>query len=225
MEQIVLNLCVNARDAMPEGGTLAIETENVAMDAEYCDAHAWASPGCYVLLSVTDDGCGMDAETQARIFEPFFTTKGVGEGTGLGLATVHGIVRQHQGMIQVYSEQGKGTTFKVYLPSFERPVHEAEAKVPEPPSGGTETILVVEDDETLRKLAARILERAGYTVLLAVDGEHALDIFEPRPEHDRPASAGHGHAEDGRQGGVRGAPFALSTSSASCSPAATARPP
>jgi len=178
MEQVLLNLCLNARDAMPEGGALTIGTENVVMDSEYCDVHAWASPGRYVLLSVTDTGCGMDAQTQARIFEPFFTTKELGKGTGLGLATVYGIVRQHQGMIQVYSEVGKGTTFKVYLPSFERTATTVGTKVVGRARGGTETILVAEDDEALRKLAARILESAGYTVLLAANGEEALDVFE-----------------------------------------------
>lgn len=178
MEQVLLNLCVNARDAMPEGGNLIIETENVEMDAEYCSIHSWASPGHYALLSVTDTGCGMDAEIQPHIFEPFFTTKGVGKGTGLGLATVYGIVRQHQGMIQVYSEAGRGTTFKVYLPSIERAGITAEPKVIERARGGTETILVAEDDEALRKLTTRILESAGYTVFLAANGLEALDVFE-----------------------------------------------
>ena len=178
MEQVLLNLCINARDAMPEGGVLTIGTENVVMDSDYCDAHAWASPGRYVLLSVADTGCGMDAQTQARIFEPFFTTKELGKGTGLGLATVYGIVRQHQGMIQVYSEVGKGTTFKVYLPSSKRTATMVRTKVVGRARGGAETILVAEDDEPLRTLAARILESAGYTVLLAANGEEALGLFE-----------------------------------------------
>lgn len=178
VEQVLLNLCVNARDAMPIGGTLTIETKNVAMDTEYCSAHVWATPGQYVLLSVTDTGCGMDAETQARVFEPFFTTKEPGKGTGLGLATVYGIVRQHQGIVQVYSEVGKGTTLKVYLPTLERAKTVRRAKATERARGGTETVLVVEDDDTGRKLAARILESAGYRVLLAVNGEEALDVFE-----------------------------------------------
>jgi len=177
MEQVLINLCVNARDAMPEGGALAIETANVVMDTEYCAVHAWASPGRYVVLSVTDDGCGMDAETQARIFEPFFTTKELGKGTGLGLATVYGIVRQHQGMIQVYSEAGKGTVFKVYLPAFERTAAVEDVKVVQRARGGAETILVAEDDEPLQKLATLILENAGYTVLLASDGQEVLDVF------------------------------------------------
>jgi len=178
MEQVLLNLCVNARDAMPEGGALTIETEDVTINSEYCDVHTWATPGQYVLLSVTDTGCGMDTEIQAHIFEPFFTTKEVGKGTGLGLATVYGIVRQHQGMVQVYSEVGTGTTFKVYLPSVERFAKTTRSTVAEPARGGDETVLVAEDDEALRKLAARILEEAGYTVLLATNGQEALDIFE-----------------------------------------------
>lgn len=180
MEQVLMNLCVNARDAMPEGGVLTIETENVVMDEEYCKAHGWASPGRYVLLSVTDTGCGMDAETQGRVFEPFFTTKELGKGTGLGLATVYGIVRQHQGMVQVYSELGKGTRFRVYLPSFEPAAADTEAEPVERARGGTETILVAEDDPTVRKLAARILENAGYKVLLASDGREAIEIFNRR---------------------------------------------
>ncbi len=183
MEQVLLNLCVNARDAMPQGGVLAIETENVVMDDAYCGAHAWASPGRYVLLSVTDSGVGMDASTRSRIFEPFFTTKESGKGTGLGLATVYGIVQQHQGMLQVYSEVGKGSTFKVYLPSVERSAAAVGPKLLSRARGGTETILVAEDDETLRKLAVRILEEAGYTVLLAADGEEAFSLFQQSEKH------------------------------------------
>jgi PAS domain S-box-containing protein len=178
MEQVLLNLSINARDAMPEGGALTIGTENVALDSEYCNLHTWASPGRYVLLSVTDTGCGMDARTQARIFEPFFTTKALGKGTGLGLSTVYGIVRQHQGMVQVYSEVGLGTTFKVYLPNVEPTASTVEVKAVERARGGTETILLAEDEEALRTLGARILESAGYTVLQASDGKEALDVFE-----------------------------------------------
>lgn len=182
MEQVLLNLCVNARDAMPKGGVLSIETEDVFMDDAYCAVHAWAAPGRYVLLRVADTGCGMDSETQSRIFEPFFTTKEPGKGTGLGLATVYGIVRQHQGMIQVYSEPGKGSVFKVYLPTVERPVAKAEAKRVRRTQGGAETILVAEDDEILRKLTANILRHAGYTVLLANNGQEALEVFEQNKE-------------------------------------------
>jgi len=177
MEQVLMNLCVNARDAMPDGGSLTIETENVVFDSEYCETHTWAVPGRHVLLSVTDTGCGMSAETQARIFEPFFTTKEVGKGTGLGLATVYGIIRQHQGMIQLYSEEGKGTTFKIYLPVVERAASNVGAKIASRVTGGSETILVAEDDEMVRRLAVRILESAGYTVLTAVNGRDAIRVF------------------------------------------------
>jgi PAS domain S-box-containing protein len=178
MEQVLLNLCINARDAMLEGGVLTIGTENVVLDDGYCNVHTWASPGRYVLLSVTDTGCGMDTETQTHIFEPFFTTKALGKGTGLGLSTVYGIVRQHQGMVQVYSEVGLGTTFKVYLPNVEPTASTVEVKAVERARGGTETILLAEDDQALQTLAARILESAGYTVLRASDGKEALDVFE-----------------------------------------------
>ena len=178
MEQVLLNLCVNSRDAMPEGGVLTVETENVVIDEEYCAVHTWASPGTYVLLSVSDTGCGMDAQTQEHIFEPFFTTKELGKGTGLGLATVYGIVRQHQGMVQVYSEMDAGTTFKIYLPSLEITIAEKEHPVTERARGGTETILLAEDDAAIRKLAEHILTSAGYAVLTATNGREALDVFE-----------------------------------------------
>lgn len=180
VEQVLLNLCVNARDAMPEGGVLTVETEKVVIGEEYCAVHTWASPGSYVMLSVSDTGHGMDAQTQEHIFEPFFTTKELGKGTGLGLATVYGIVRQHQGMIQVYSEVDAGTTFKVYLPNLERTVEKKEHAVNERAGGGTETILLAEDDASILKLAERILKDAGYTVLTASNGREALDVFERR---------------------------------------------
>ncbi|MBX7254824.1 MAG: PAS domain-containing protein [Candidatus Hydrogenedentes bacterium] len=178
IEQIVLNLCVNARDAMPTGGTLTIETENVIIGEAYCREHLWATEGRYVLLSVTDSGVGMDELTQAHIFEPFFTTKGVGQGTGLGLATVYGIVKRHSGLVHVYSELDKGTTFKIYLPITERFAEEVGAKIEPRVVGGSETILVAEDEEMVRNLVVRILESAGYSVLSAVDGEDALRVFE-----------------------------------------------
>lgn len=177
MEQVVLNLSVNARDAMPAGGSLTLELENVCVDGEFCRRNLWARPGRYVLLSVTDTGCGMDVETLDHVFEPFFTTKGPGKGTGLGLSMVYGIVRQHEGMIRVYSEVGKGTTFKVYLPIVERPVERVGNKIEGTPVGGTETILVAEDDPSLRELARQTLERAGYKVLLAADGAEAVALF------------------------------------------------
>jgi two-component system, cell cycle sensor histidine kinase and response regulator CckA len=178
IEQILMNLCVNARDAMPEGGRITIETENVRIDASFCQTHPWADPGRYALLSLTDTGCGMDKETLGSIFEPFFTTKGVGEGTGLGLSTVYGLVKQHEGLVHVYSEIGKGTTFKIYLPQVERSAATVGDKIEGPAPEGTETVLLAEDDETVRKLSQAILSRAGYTVLTATDGEEALRVFE-----------------------------------------------
>ena len=177
IEQVLMNLCVNARDAMPNGGVLTIETENVVFGSEYCRNHLWAVEGRYVLLSVTDTGNGMDEITRSQIFEPFFTTKGVGEGTGLGLATVHGIVKQHNGLIYVYSEIGKGTAFKIYIPIVERPAEMVGTKIEMPIVGGTETILVAEDEEAVRNLVCRILQGAGYTVLQACDGEDALRLY------------------------------------------------
>ncbi len=176
--QILTNLCVNARDAMPAGGTIAIETENVRIDEAYCRTHSWASPGRWVLLSVTDGGCGMDQETLERVFDPFFTTKDVGKGTGLGLATVYGLVQQHSGMVQVYSEPGKGTTFKIYLRQVERPAVAVGSKITGVVPRGRETILLAEDDDAVRDLTRDILERSGYSVLTATDGEDAIRVFD-----------------------------------------------
>jgi two-component system, cell cycle sensor histidine kinase and response regulator CckA len=178
--QILTNLCVNARDAMPEGGTITIETENVLIDDAYVTTHAWVEPGRYVLMSVTDSGCGMSEEVRESVFEPFFTTKGVGQGTGLGLATVYGLVKQHQGMVHIYSELDRGTTFKVYLPLVERSAGAVGDKIEGPVEGGTETILLAEDDEMVRELTRAFLEQAGYTVFAVGDGEQALRIFEER---------------------------------------------
>jgi signal transduction histidine kinase len=176
IEQVLLNLCVNARDAMPDGGTLTIETQNVTVDAAWQASHPAARPGRYVLLRVTDTGTGIPAEHLPHIFEPFFTTKEQGKGTGLGLATLHGIVHQHQGMVQVYSEPGRGTTFKVYLPAVAAEVGAAASRTDGPVRGGAETILLAEDDPAVRLLAERVLRDAGYTVVSAADGAQAVEL-------------------------------------------------
>jgi len=178
IEQVVMNLCVNSRDAMPAGGRLLIETENVVVGDSYRRQHPWAHEGRYVLLSVTDNGIGMDEATIARIFDPFFTTKEVGQGTGLGLATVYGIIQQHDGLIHVYSEPGKGTTFKIYLPMVERAAESVGTKIEPPALGGTETILLAEDEPPLLDLVTRMLNTAGYHVLAAHDGEEAIRMYD-----------------------------------------------
>ncbi len=175
--QILLNLCVNARDAMPKGGTITIETHNTRIDEAFCKDHPWATEGHYALMSVSDNGCGMSEENIEQIFDPFFTTKDLGEGTGLGLATVYGLVKQHKGLIHVYSEVDKGSTFKVYLPLVESAALSEGKKPVKPMPGGTETILLAEDDKFVRDLTVTILENAGYSVLLAVDGEEAMRLF------------------------------------------------
>jgi two-component system, cell cycle sensor histidine kinase and response regulator CckA len=182
IEQVIMNLAVNARDAMAGGGLLIIEIHTVTLDEAYCQEHAFVSPGQYVQIVLSDTGSGIDAETQQRIFEPFFTTKGVGKGTGLGLATVYGIVKQHDGFIQVYSEVGHGTTFKIYLPVSTEGVEEELSEAPARPVGGRETILVVEDEAGLRRLAKQILSGLGYTVLTAEDGERAMEVYKATQE-------------------------------------------
>jgi two-component system, cell cycle sensor histidine kinase and response regulator CckA len=177
IEQVVMNLVINARDAMSTGGKLTIETSNVELDENYCRQYPYVTPGKYVQIRVSDSGAGMDEETQARVFEPYFTTKEVGKGTGLGLSMAYGIVKQHDGHINLYSELGHGTTFKIFLPADVKSVEEKLRVIPISFLGGTETILVAEDEEVLRNLAKDTLEDLGYTVLLAKDGEEAVEIF------------------------------------------------
>ena len=188
VEQFVMNLAVNARDAMPKGGTLTIETANVELDEHYAKTHLDVKPGLYVRLTVTDTGTGMTPQVQARLFEPFFTTKEPGKGTGLGMATVFGIVTRSGGSVGVYSEVGKGTQFKVYFPRAD--AAEAAERVVDTlspvarPRAGAQTVLVVEDEDGLRELARRLLQRLGYTVLIAADASEASRLFEENPTID-----------------------------------------
>jgi two-component system, cell cycle sensor histidine kinase and response regulator CckA len=177
IEQVIMNLVVNARDAMAGGGRLMIETANVNLDTEYARRHIAVKPGAFVMLAVTDTGCGMDADTQSHLFEPFFTTKEKGKGTGLGLSTVYGIIKQSGGNIWAYSEIGKGSTFKVYLPRVEAEVRSYKPKEPvSMVAGGTETILLVEDEEAVRTMISRVLHGNGYRILEAGNGKEAMEI-------------------------------------------------
>jgi two-component system, cell cycle sensor histidine kinase and response regulator CckA len=189
LEQVLMNLCINARDAMPDGGRLVIETEMVELDEPYCRFYPYVTPGRYAVLSVSDTGIGMDPETRERIFEPFFTTKEHGKGTGMGLATVYGIVKQHGGFIHVYTEPSHGSLFRVYVPAMEggaSPGSAAKSTVPSRAEiRGTETILLAEDHESIREMARQTLVSLGYRVLSAADGEEALRLS----EHERPALA------------------------------------
>jgi two-component system, cell cycle sensor histidine kinase and response regulator CckA len=183
IEQVVMNLCINARDAMPSGGSLTIATSNVRLDEQFCALQPLARPGDYAILAVTDTGTGMDSATLEHIFEPFFTTKELGKGTGLGLATVYGVVRQHGGFLHVYSEPGRGSTFRVYFPaSNEVAAPRERAEEAGPVRGGSETILVAEDHEGLGQLALETLTGLGYQVMLATDGEQAIQDFRANRE-------------------------------------------
>jgi len=184
LEQVVMNLVVNARDAMPEGGRLTIETSEIDIDDEYCSRNPEARPGRHVMVAVTDSGCGMAPEVLSRIFEPFFTTKEQGKGTGLGLATVYGIVKQSGGHISAYSEVGRGTTFKIYLPVTEEAIDQPELPAQEKVAPhGEETILLVEDEESLRCVTQEFLSNKGYQIIIAEDFEKALQASENNPRH------------------------------------------
>ncbi len=189
IEQVLMNLCLNARDAMPQGGRLVIETEMVELDESYCRFYPYVQAGRYAVVSVSDTGIGMDAETRERIFEPFFTTKERGKGTGMGLATAYGIVKQHGGFIHVYSEPGHGSLFRVYLPVLEGTQAESGTEKAPTPSlaeiRGTETILIAEDHESIREMSRQALLGMGYRVLSACDGQEALQLC----SHETPALA------------------------------------
>src|SRR5881296_3218636 len=177
VKQILLHLVTNARDAMPKGGTLHVEVRRARLDAADRPLHAWVEPGSYVSIALSDTGVGMNAQTLARVFEPFFTTKPVGVGTGLGMSMAYGLVKQHRGYLHLYSEVGQGTTAKVYLPAVrDRGMSELEAAAEALP-GGTETILLVEDDPTMRAAAQQLLSKVGYRVVTAVDGQQGLDAY------------------------------------------------
>jgi nitrogen-specific signal transduction histidine kinase len=180
IEQVIMNLVVNARDAMPKGGRLTIETRNVELDQNYARTHSEVVPGPYVMLAISDTGCGMDEATKARLFEPFFTTKEMGKGTGLGLATVYGIVKQSGGHVAVYSEPGHGSTFKVYLPCTEEKPTAASLPSLRPAAApkGKGTVLLVEDEDMVRTLSRQILQEQGYTVLEARHGKEAMQLSE-----------------------------------------------
>ncbi|HUO76657.1 MAG TPA: PAS domain S-box protein [Thermodesulfovibrionales bacterium] len=174
MEQVLMNLATNARDSMPDGGTLTIETVSTELDEGYAMTHGYGKPGRYAVITVSDTGTGMAEETRVRIFEPFFTTKEIGKGTGLGLSIAYGIMKQHDGYINVYSEPGKGTTFKLYLPQTRSEIKTAHVQESIPFLSGIETILLAEDDSGVRNLTRKVLEESGYTVIEAVDGEDAV---------------------------------------------------
>jgi two-component system, cell cycle sensor histidine kinase and response regulator CckA len=189
IEQVLMNLCLNARDAMPQGGRMHLETEMVELDDAYCRFYPHVSPGVYAVLSASDTGMGMDAETRERMFEPFFTTKGPGKGTGMGLATVYGIVKQHRGFPARLPRAGQGSLFRVHLPAKEGTVTDSrQTRAPAtslPAMHGTETILIADDHESIREMTRQALISLGYRVLSAGDGEEALKLC----EKERPALA------------------------------------
>jgi CheY-like chemotaxis protein len=183
MEQVLMNLCTNARDAMPTGGMLTIETASMEMTEEFVQNHGYGAKGRYARISVSDTGVGIDEETKRKIFEPFFTTKEVGKGTGLGLAVVYGIVKQHDGHINVYSEKGTGSTFRIYLPLLESAKIEKSGPAASlVPSGTGERILIAEDNRQVRDLTRHVLEEHGYKVVEAVDGDDAIGKFRESPD-------------------------------------------
>jgi CheY-like chemotaxis protein len=182
IEQVLMNLATNARDAMPEGGELSISTEVQVLGEDFTEAHGYGRQGSCALITVSDTGIGMNESTRGKIFEPFFTTKEQGKGTGLGLSMVYGIVNQHEGNISVYSEPGRGTTFRILLPLIAMELEEAHAETNGPPPGGTETLLLAEDDEDVRVLTTTVLRDFGYRVIEAMDGR---DAFEKYTEHSK----------------------------------------
>jgi PAS domain S-box-containing protein len=177
MEQVIINLCTNARDSMPDGGTLTIRTGDIRLEKEFTELYGYGTPGEYAFISVSDTGTGIDEKMKDRIFEPFFTTKEVGKGTGLGLSIVYGIIKQHNGYISCFSDVGKGTTFTAYLPMIKSAVEESTAEEIPDSGNATETVLLAEDEEDVRKLTSQVLSEAGYKVIVAVDGEDAVDKF------------------------------------------------
>jgi two-component system, cell cycle sensor histidine kinase and response regulator CckA len=183
IEQVFMNLCLNARDAMPDGGQMLVETATVELDDEYCKHHIYAHPGKFVRLSISDTGIGIHKDSMEHIFEPFFTTKEHGKGTGLGLATALGVVRQHEGTIEVYSEVGKGTVFHVYLPAIQKKLDLLDRQDDSAIRGGAETILIAEDNDSIRTMVQESLESLGYKVILAQDGLEALEIFRASEEN------------------------------------------
>ena len=182
MEQVLTNLCLNARDAMPDGGHLIVETQSMEITEEFSQKHSYAAPGRYIVIAVSDTGIGMGTATLDHIFEPFFTTKEPGKGTGLGLATVYGIIKQHNGFVTVQSEINKGTTFQVYLPASSSEPHPYASEGAPSPLGGNELILVAEDHDGLRELIRTTLENRGYRILLAANGEEAVRMFEEQKD-------------------------------------------